>query len=285
STTPTCMWPTRMVQISEHTIRVLAFDFGTMAGQYAALSYCWGSQSELEQNPPYKMTTSTFGELQCGVSWLKMPLTLQHAFTLCKSLGIEYIWIDSLCIMQAQCQNDAEAAHDWNTESSKMAAIYSNSKLTIIAASGSSCHSGFLKTDILYGGTVLTTSSAHLPENICFAAWDSSSTSESGFHVDQFSRCTSPLSQRGWAYQEEILSSRYVKFTNTDVLWTCHSDAKCMCREDPASDYLNQWRRRNMESPLKPVFRWTRMLDNYSQRLLSKQFDKLVAISGLARMM
>jgi hypothetical protein len=39
---------------------------------------------------------------------------------------MRYLWIDSLCI----CQDDSE---DWERESANMAAVYSNSYLTIAA--------------------------------------------------------------------------------------------------------------------------------------------------------
>ncbi|KAK4227821.1 hypothetical protein QBC38DRAFT_443448 [Podospora fimiseda] len=126
-------WPARVVEILCDTVRVAKFNPDTMAGEFMAFSYCWGSREELIKNPPYRLTVSTMPELQsaAGVSISKMPYSLQDSFRLCKQFGISYIWIDALCIMQARFANDLPAIQDWETESMKMETVYSKAKLTI----------------------------------------------------------------------------------------------------------------------------------------------------------
>jgi hypothetical protein len=46
---------------------------------------------------------------------------------LASGLGIQYLWIDSLCIIQ-------EDPQDWNIEAGKMAEIYTNSFLNVAGA-------------------------------------------------------------------------------------------------------------------------------------------------------
>ncbi|KAK4167224.1 heterokaryon incompatibility protein-domain-containing protein [Cladorrhinum sp. PSN259] len=278
------VWPARMVKILGHdTVRIVSFDVDAMAGKFAALSYCWGPQSELSRNPPYKLTSSTFVALQSGVSVLKMPLTLQHSFTLCKRLGIDYIWIDSLCILQAERRNDLAAIQDWTRESTKMETVYAKSTLTIIAASGNSCHSGFLETALKLskGGAVVN---ASLPHDLCLVAQGGSfGSAHDGFHSGVSKKCPTPLSKRAWCYQEEVLSSRYIKFTGTDIQWKCHTAAECMCGTRPTEVYLDQWR---PKGPAKnPISRWAKMVQNYSNRSITVHSDRLVGISGLARML
>jgi hypothetical protein len=64
-----------------------------------------------------------------------LPQTLQDAITLTRQLGIQYIWIDALCIVQ-----DDHA--EWEVESSKMRDIYSGSSLTIAASDAADASEG-----------------------------------------------------------------------------------------------------------------------------------------------
>ncbi|KAK4196250.1 heterokaryon incompatibility protein-domain-containing protein, partial [Triangularia verruculosa] len=280
-------WPARMVEILKETIRVVKFDANKMSGEFAALSYCWGSQEELMRKPPYLMTSSTMSELtsKAGVSMDKMPLTLQHAFTLCKLLGIGYIWIDALCILQAQDKNDIRAKNDWEIESTKMEVVYSKSKLTIIAAAGTSCHSGFLPFGSYNGVTVLDSIQSLLPPGLQAICQEGNNPSE--FHFDSARYRSSDgdaITMRAWAYQEEILSSRYIKFSNRDVQWKCYELTECMCGDRVSEEYMAQWGRSGRSS-LDPFLRWTVMVSSYFGKYDSLSTDKLVAISGLARML
>lgn len=62
-----------------------------------------------------------------GIPWNELPNLFQHALDFTHKLDVEYLWIDSLCIIQ-----DDET--DWNLESTKMAGIYENAKLTLAAS-------------------------------------------------------------------------------------------------------------------------------------------------------
>ncbi|KAK3995000.1 hypothetical protein QBC44DRAFT_378823 [Cladorrhinum sp. PSN332] len=282
---PAASWPGRMIKILDDSIRVVPFDTATMIGEYAALSYCWGPPSELKKNPPYRMTTSTMSKLQSesGALMQEMPLTIQQAFKFCKVLDIDYIWVDSLCILQAQGPNDLPAIKDWHVESPKMETVYSRSKLTIIAACGVSCHSGFLTWNIEDGVTVME--SVPMPHGLRLVGQegqDAFRRIRSGFHHNNLYGDKNPLSLRGWGFQEEILSSRYIKFTDDDVQWKCKTATGCMCGEPPNDGYLEQWDDAESTS-LDPVVRWCRLVEMYSGRSVTVESDRLVAISGLAR--
>jgi hypothetical protein len=63
-----------------------------------------------------------------------LPKTFQNAITVTRMLGIRYLWIDSLCIIQ-------DDVKDWEEQSAITGGIYSQSYL-IIAASASKDSSG-----------------------------------------------------------------------------------------------------------------------------------------------
>ncbi|KAF8846586.1 hypothetical protein BDZ45DRAFT_541413, partial [Acephala macrosclerotiorum] len=107
-----------------------------------------------------------------------MPGAFQDAVTVTRALGIQYLWIDSLCIVQ-------DDAQDWQIESSKMAEIFSNAHLTIIAATGSSCNDGFLRriSEILGSKWII----------------------------------------RGWTFQEERLARRALVFGENKLFFNCRT--------------------------------------------------------------
>jgi len=67
-----------------------SFDGGDF--RYTALSHCWGS---IEIIKTTKATVSGFKRK--GIKWAYLPKTFQEALILTHKLGINYVWIDSLC--------------------------------------------------------------------------------------------------------------------------------------------------------------------------------------------
>lgn len=174
-------WPARLLRIEPRGI-VSSVEFEeTMRGEFAALSYCWGTASELEKNPPFKALTSNLQQLRSGVPASMLPRTIREAVLVCTNLDIRFIWVDSLCILQ-----DSES--DWQRESTKMETICSLSKVTIIAASSTSCHSGFLG-ELLDSINLFTSKEPDFQ----ISARDAYGT---GFHGDPTDR-NDPLEDRG----------------------------------------------------------------------------------------
>jgi hypothetical protein len=98
----------------------------SIRGQFADLSYCRETSEELERHPTYKAVASNKGDLQSrGVSMAVLPRAIREAIIVCGWLNIQYIWIDSLCILQ-------DSEDDWQREALKMETVYSMSKLTIM---------------------------------------------------------------------------------------------------------------------------------------------------------
>jgi hypothetical protein len=123
--------PTRILKLEPKDRRVRLVPSAGQLGRYACLSHCWG------QHRPVTTTKATLASfIADGIAWADMPATFRDAITLAEKLGIFYIWIDSLCIVQ-------DDLDDWTRESLSMAGIYANGCLTIAAASAASCSEGF----------------------------------------------------------------------------------------------------------------------------------------------
>ncbi|KAI8649754.1 HET domain-containing protein [Fusarium keratoplasticum] len=260
-------WPARVLEIYHNSVVLVDFDSDVMPGKFAALSYCWGSPSELQLKPPYKAVASTVQDLRSGISAAELPLTIQQALLVCKWLDIRYIWIDSLCILQ-------DSAQDWETEATKMETVYSMSKVTIIAGSSTSCHSGFLGVDLhsVQLRTPLDASFQLTASTLC----------TSGFHkLKREGHPYDPLDTRGWTFQEEFLSSRYLKFTKDDIQWKCSAGSTCMCGQPASEDYHGLWG--ETHPTIINQRPWESLAEEFSHRGFTKDTDKLVAISSLAK--
>lgn len=100
-----------------------------VTGDYIALSHCWGG------GQPLKTTKENISSMKTGIPWAKLPNTFQDAITVTRRLGLRYLWIDSLCIVQ-------DDAQDWEREAANMAVIFESAYLTIAATAatnGSVC--------------------------------------------------------------------------------------------------------------------------------------------------
>jgi hypothetical protein len=89
--------PTRIIQVGTDEIapRLITPD-GCLA-QYVTLSYCWGQCMELNT---LMARRSNLEALKTAVPLLSLPRTIRDAIIVTGKLGIEFLWVDRLCIIQ-----------------------------------------------------------------------------------------------------------------------------------------------------------------------------------------
>jgi len=91
--------------------------------KYLALSHCWGNGV-----PQYSTTTlDTLDTHLRGILAQSLTRNFEDICLLARRLGVAYVWIDSLCIIQ-------DSIEDWTKESALMGKIFSHSYCTIGAA-------------------------------------------------------------------------------------------------------------------------------------------------------
>jgi hypothetical protein len=94
---PTAMaLPTRILRIEGQgcdRLHVTSVDQPVMA-HFACLRHCWGGVK------PIETTTAKISSFQSHIPWHMLPSTFQDALELTRRLGLQYLWIDSLCIIQ-----------------------------------------------------------------------------------------------------------------------------------------------------------------------------------------
>lgn len=204
-----------------------------------------------------------------GVKTNTLPQSFQDAVWLAHELGIRYLWIDSLCILQ----DDPE---DWARESAHMSDVYGYAALTISASRAASCTEGFLhnRTRPNYVSIPMQTNS-HSGDILAFVLPRKYAADEiRGTRLER-----EPLSDRGWAFQERYLSPRSLHFGHWQTFFECSisSEAEDFCSVDTEQVDVCQI------PPSGRDYSWTRVVAEYSRRKLTFPEDKLPALAGLAR--
>ena len=233
--------------------------------RYVALSHCWGTS-------PLWVTTSKNQNLP---HFSQLPGNFQDAITVTRMLGLQYLWIDSLCILQ-------DSAEDWAVECQNMANIYQNAVVTIsVRDNPSSSPGGFLHK--------LTSQSFH-----CRTIGDGLRISN---EIHDYNVKTSPIphgnvDKRGWILQEKLLSKRLLHFGAGTMSFQCCADVYLDSSNHsfPPANYTNEWHavKESLDqleywTPRRISNYWFTIVQDYSMRGLTKSVDKLPALSGLAR--
>lgn len=257
-------------------------------GNYVALSHCWGPK---QVHPP-ETNLSNLKQRQEGIDLTTLPSTFRDAVLVTRNLNIQYLWIDSLCIVQ-------DDTSDWQTESSKMAGYYRDAYLVISAAEAEDSTQGFLND-----GEADPRLDAYRPVEVGQIQNPDSTISRiytrclegdsSSDHHRELLEVT-PLNKRAWALQEYILAKRIVHFTEAEMLWECTECLRCECMEmdhtaDDDSVHPGILRKgqllllRYQEDRPSLHELWLGLLEEYSLRDLSYNSDLLPALSGLAKL-
>ncbi|KAF2179059.1 HET-domain-containing protein [Zopfia rhizophila CBS 207.26] len=261
--TPTEL-PTRLIELSpldEPEAARLRHSQGE-TGSYCALSYCWGGFQ------PFATTIKRYNSyLQC-VPFSNMPKTIRDAFQVARHMGMRYIWIDSLCILQ-------DDHDDVQREIAKMLSIYTGSQFTISVASASNCNQGFLGKQCDTADGLFRLRIRIDQETLGWAL-----ISEASRHWPTIAGHLQPINERAWTFQESLLTRRLFIFTKTTMLWRCIEVKQI---QDPyVYDYPPQ-HGVPFDSARAPIWRtWHAAVQFYSARKLTNVTDKLPAISAIA---
>ncbi|KAJ7809291.1 HET-domain-containing protein [Mycena olivaceomarginata] len=265
--------PTRVIDCAEvdHP-RLFVTEGQTRA--YAALSYVWG------QSQPNSLRVDNLEAYTCSIDVTLIPQTIRDAIKVTCDVGLRYLWVDSLCIMQ-------DSREDKSREIARMRTIYHNAYITIIAARAPTVSSGFLQD-------LPTAQHMRLPFRLGDGGLGTVAIIP---EAERYDDNADPVNQRAWCLEERLLSPRRLVFGSDSLQYHCQTSALAYDKAimtprvaerlpppllDSDSD-LAAWR----ASPVlwqKRRVRWAWMdaLRNYTRRALTHQRDKLVALGGVA---
>ncbi|KAM7211532.1 HET domain containing protein [Rhypophila decipiens] len=276
-------------------------------GQYVALSHCWGKLQLITT------TKDTIDLRTKDIKFEELTRTFQDAVKVTRQLGIRYLWIDSLCIVQ-------DDQNDWLREAAKMVEVYSEAHLTIAATAGSDGNSGLFRGpgEQPVAGDYYTELKTQLKgpplgdgrEDEFARLFIRRCLPHGAFF--KFDPNGLPLLTRAWVFQERLLSARVVHFVQDELVWECREKYACECGEahargsnrgtvkqgDAVGRSETEWRAKDDSYPS----RWHRedpdndeeqegslyadfcgLVSAYSQLRLTYEKDRLAAFAGIAR--
>ena len=276
-------------------------------GRYVTLTHRWTKLTESSAT-----TFANYESRKQLVDMTTLSLTFQDAFEIVHKLGVQYIWIDALCIIQ-------DSSEDWEREASNMRSIYEFAWLNI-AVAGSETEDG----RIFMERYPRLSRPCKLPDSLLsgyIAEFDGpvyaylSSQCYAKAVFDGF------LTRRGWILQERILSPRTVYFGREEIFWECSSitasetipwgwedhetsivkfngydlalNASGLLENDTSPHQKIKelgWRtpgtfdESQTNKSLSPLYRyWYRLVEAYTCKDLTRAADRLPAINGLAQ--
>lgn len=202
-------------------------------GKYITLSHRWTEETEkyktITRNLNCRMGLCDVSCQQCQGNPMELMSLFKDAGQLSAGLGIKYIWIDTLCIVQ----DDNE---DWEKESAKMADCYQNSWLTISATS--------LSVD---GGLFGDIPSESIPRITRLPYRDEDGVQHGHFYVQcmeaealsmdyKTNVSQSSLLSRGWVCQEWLLTRRILSFSRAGLFVQCQTEPPRSLLGDSVND-------------------------------------------------
>lgn len=205
-------------------------------------------------------------------------------------LDVQYIWIDSLCIVQ-------DDYSDWEIEAEKMADIYRQSYINLAASAARDAHGGMVDLSSLHISKVIPTAIVR------YCATDPTERPTEGESYEELmmrptalkeeyrqllSRESSPYFARGWVLQEVALAPRTVYFTTDQIMWQCRelfeSEDGTWSAENviPALDYsFTVENCFDFTSKVRAYSLWQMWLKSYATRELTYSSDAAAAAAGL----
>lgn len=203
--------PTRLINvgaIGSPTVRLYETKPGDKSEdfRYIALSHRWGLSTPAK--PSFCTTVEKRRAHLEKIEVSKLPDTFRDAVITTRALGVQFLWIDSICIIQGE-------GGDFNSESKRMEDTFSAAYCVIAATCAGGQWSGFLK-------------SRPEREYVTFRP-----ESDSPFYVcrfiDDFNHevLEGDLNKRGWVLQERALARRTIYFAGQQTFFECGAGVRC----------------------------------------------------------
>ncbi|KAK8093198.1 uncharacterized protein PG998_014599 [Apiospora kogelbergensis] len=272
--------------------------------RYITLSYRWTAETKRTS-----LRVENTEQFYISIPDNDWPQIYKDAVSIAYQLGVRYIWIDSLCIVQ-------DNEEDWVEQASQMDQIYSNGALNLAGVEAQR------ETGLIFERIPLRVAPCVLTQSTVEA--DTSSESWICYRPDDVRKAVdrAPLYGRGWTYQERMLSKRTVHFAD-QVFWECGclhaSEAFPLGTDDPLHPEVlddaplrvktelksgipsteggpvqasnPQWRLGNSsQSPEPPNLHrlhriWCSIVRCYSPTRLTHAADRLFALKGISKVL
>jgi hypothetical protein len=276
--------PTRVLFIEKYNQVRLHVSEGESA-PYICLSHCWGNDSL----SILRTTDATLEDFQNSIPWEDLPNTFRDAIQFTYRLGLRYLWIDSLCIIQ-------DSIVDWRHEGSLMASIYENAYVTLAATNAPGPTKGCFST----------AAEEYRARSISFTTESNGGSSREDHTIYVrtsliHNELANPLLNRGWVrtlldpselygvlttlkvLQERILSPRIIHFAEQELRWECNHSSLCEC--SVTARHFPGFRKTKLTTLTRDLWHtaWLKIIRDYTGKSLTHSSDIFPALQGLAK--
>ncbi|KAL9109390.1 MAG: hypothetical protein Q9227_005897 [Pyrenula ochraceoflavens] len=244
-------------------------------GPYVTLSHCWGGRLA------FRTTVRNLPKMLKGIAFFDLPQTFQDAVKVSRGLGFHYLWIDALCILQKDDDEDPEAVanlyaeEDWNVEAHNMANIYRHASLNISALTGRHGQDGFL-------------GHRKALRSVSLGSQNDDDTMFLQQKPCSFTRAMTdrrlPLNRRAWVLPERVLSGSVLHFGSDQMYWECRT----LCSAEDGFRIPADLVMKGMSSifseasTFNGIYMWHKLIEDYTRRSLTFRKDIFIALSGLS---
>ena len=270
--------------------------------RYLTLSHRWGRQNVV------KLTSDNMDRLAHHLPLQELSQTFKDAIKIASQLGYQYIWIDSLCIIQ-------DSAADWEREAVLMAKVYGLSDCTLAALSMRDSRGCFRRRNPLFRrpcrlvkarGMDIYAYGFTISGPPGYGLYEGDDDDRPDFVLDN-----DALLRRAWVFQERLISHRILYLGASGLYWECCEDKasefwpdgnRHEIQQEDYRDHHNipvkialakladsrQWdRQRWTDNPPNIAFSklWNQMVETYTSARLTYESDRAVALSGVATML
>lgn len=287
--------PTRVIDVGSSTENPRLCLKGSVPGRWMALSYTWGGASS------FILTQESLRRLENGLPLEEFPATIRDAIVVTKALGIQYLWVDSLCIFQ-------DSPEDWSREAPKMDDIYNHEEVVIAATASDNVNSRLFKIRSQIHSCRLPWKTPKQDDGDCTQQYVGVQPyfDYFGDHLD-IQNCQ--WVTRGWTMQEDLLASRLLSYTRGQIGWECPSalitesggdDRSTRNRPSARQGASTRFKRiathvlagdvrklisETIHSTTNVCSTWYGLLRYYSRRNFTVASDRLAALAGFASRM
>jgi hypothetical protein len=175
--------------------------------KYIALSHCWGEPTP-KIKPEFCTTDNNIKARLKEFSFSELPKTFQDAVQVTRELDVQYLWIDSLCIIQGN-------KNDWEHEAKCMEDVFASAYCTIAATSAVDSNAGFLDRNVS-SEYVCVQDTLGQRFYVCTDIGDFNNDVEKA-----------RLNTRTWVMQERVLSGRTIHFSANQTYFECGEGVFC----------------------------------------------------------
>ncbi|KAI8941650.1 hypothetical protein NX059_002863 [Plenodomus lindquistii] len=259
--------PTRLIDVGtfeDPRLRLVGTEEAKITStHYIALSHPWGDTAKYETFRTLESNEETF---RGAIPEDDLPATFKDAVDCTRRLGIPYLWIDSICIIQD--------GGDFKKEAKHMEAVFSGAYCVLAASRAINQKSGFLKSRDQREFVKI-----NHDEDESFYICD---------FIDNFNEhvIQGSLNKRGWVFQERVLARRTIYFTETQTYFECGAGVRCETMtnlHNHMAAFLGdpKFPNRTLKNRGSKIACFQGLYEQYSRLDFTRQEDRPVAIAGL----